>query len=204
MIQISDFLYVPIQETHEQIRNALENSQPESGLIAEFGVFGGNSITMLARAFPKCIIHGFDSFRGLPDKWERGLDTFQPGHFNMDGNMPAVPSNVRLYPGWFKDTIPPFLDAHPGPFRFLNIDCDIYSSAKDVLTLCNSRIKPGTVIYFDEICDWGGGELRYPGWPKHEIKALVEWCTEFKRDVKAYSRNGRYGAAVVVTQQDIP
>jgi hypothetical protein len=201
VIQIGDFLYATlIQETYAQILATLLDSKPEGGLIAEFGVYQGASINVIAKAHLNNVIHGFDSFEGLPDKWERGLDTYQPGHFGVGGKLPEVPANVRLHAGWFKDTIPPWLAANPGPVRFFNIDCDIYSSTKQILTLCNDRIIPGTGLYFDEICDWGGCGHRYPNWPEHEIKALREWCTEFNREVKPHSRNGSYGASVVVTK----
>jgi hypothetical protein len=201
MIQIGDFLYAPvIQETYNQMVNSLSVAKPVDGLIAEFGVYKGDSIRVLAKAVPTNIIHGFDSFVGLPGKWERGLNVYPAGHFSVNGALPQVPDNVRLHKGWFKDTIPPFLATNPGPVRFLNIDCDIYSSTKDILTLCNERIHPGAVIYFDEICDWGGCVHRYPNWHEHEIKALTEWCTEFKRDVKPISRNANYGASVLVLE----
>ena len=53
-------------------RLAVEAS-PESGLVAEFGVFYGHSIRFLA----ECIatpIHGFDSFEGIPEGWFQGED----------------------------------------------------------------------------------------------------------------------------------
>jgi predicted O-methyltransferase YrrM len=188
-----------ILETYTQMLAALRGAVPGDGLILEFGVYKGASINVLAKDHPKCTIHGFDSFRGLPGEWTRGNgETWAAGHFNVNGQLPEVLPNVKLYPGWFKETIPPFLAANAGPIRFINIDCDIYRSAWDVLALCNSRINPGAVIYFDEICDWGGSPTRYPGWADHEIKALVNWCTEFKRDVAPLSRNGSYGAAVTV------
>ena len=201
MFRIEDFLYAPlIQETYAQILATIKDSKPDDGLIAEFGVYTGSSINVIAKAYPNHAIHGFDSFKGLPDKWERGLNVYQAGHFDVGGKLPKVPVNVKLYAGWFKDTLPGWLATNPGPVRFLNIDSDIYISAKQVLTLCNDRIIPGTGIYFDEICDWGGCVHRYPNWPEHEIKALVEWCTECGREVKAHSRNGSYGASVIVTK----
>ena len=123
---------------------------------------------------------------------------YADGHFELKGVLPKVNRNVRLHPGWFKDTIPPFLLANPQPFKFINVDSDIYSSAYTILTMCNDRILPGTIIYFDEICDWGGSPKRYQFWMEHEFQALVDWCTRFKREVRAYSRNIRYGGTVIV------
>src|SRR5512137_995035 len=104
MIQIGDFLYAPVvQETYTQMLHSLSVAQPADGLIVEFGVYQGASINVIAKANPKCIIHGFDSFVGLPGKWERGLNTYEAGHFSVNGAMPRVPANVKLHKGWFKD-----------------------------------------------------------------------------------------------------
>jgi hypothetical protein len=201
VIQIGDFLSTPlIEDTQKHLLYSLKGVQLEGGLIAEFGVFKGKSINWIAAAYPKEIIHGFDSFRGLPERWRvSATQVYADGHFELKGILPKVAKNVRLHPGWFNESLPPFLAANPQPFKFINVDSDIYSSAMTILTLCNDRILPGTVIYFDEICDWGGSPRRYPFWMEHEFQALVDWCTRHKREVQAYSRNVRYGGTVVVT-----
>jgi hypothetical protein len=199
MIDIGDFLRVPVRP--DCLQHAATAGRPEDGLMAEFGVYQGRTITALSQLFPKHTFHGFDSFVGLPSEWTRGGQTplYEPGHFNCDGKLPKVPGNVILHKGWFKDTLPPFLAGNQGKvFRLLDIDCDIYISAKQVLSLCNDFIKPGTAIYFDELCDWGGGNTRYPRWEEHEYTALLEWCDEYGRSVRALARNGAYGASVIV------
>ena len=200
MIQIGDFLYAPlIEDTRKHLLYSMREAQLDDGLVAEFGVFKGKSINWIAAAYPKQIIHGFDSFRGLPERWRVSpAQVYLNGHFELKGVLPKVAKNVKLHPGWFKDSIPSFLAANPQPFKFINIDSDIYSSALTILTLCNARILPGTILYFDEICDWGGSPRRYPFWPEHEFQALIDWCTRFKREVTAYSRNSRYGGTVLV------
>ncbi|MEO0413476.1 MAG: class I SAM-dependent methyltransferase [Verrucomicrobiota bacterium] len=134
------------------------------GLILEFGVFKGTSITHIAKQV-QCPVYGFDSFEGLPEDWTH----FQrKGRFSLEGNLPPVPPNVELFKGWFDDSLPPFLADHPGDARLIHIDCDIYSSTKTVLTELTPRIKSGTVIVFDEY-------FNYPGWQKHEHKAFMEF-----------------------------
>jgi hypothetical protein len=59
------------------------------------------------------------------------------------------------------------------------------------------KIATGTIIYFDEICDWGGAKDRYPLWPQGEYWAFREWLVR-GRQVRAIGRNVRYGAAVEV------
>jgi hypothetical protein len=53
-------------------------------------------------------VHGFDSFRGLPEDWA-GRDGMKKGTFDVNGRKPTVPDNVVLHPGWFNETLPKFI-----------------------------------------------------------------------------------------------
>ena len=113
-------------------------------------------------------VYGFDSFEGLPEQWHN-----EPkGSYSTNRVIPTVPDNVSLYAGWFEDTLPEFLKNHTGPVRFMNIDCDIYSSTKTVLDLLADRIISGTVIVFDEYI---GNEH----WREDEFKAFQEAVTKY-------------------------
>lgn len=132
------------------------------GLVLEFGVRFGNSIHMLA-SLAQQEVHGFDSFEGLPDEWHH-----EPkGSYTTKGIVPQVPNNVHLHTGWFDATLPKFLTEHDGAVRFINIDCDIYSSTNTVLSLLAPRIVAGTIIVFDEYI---GNEH----WREDEFKAFQE------------------------------
>ncbi len=150
--------------------DAMVAQAPADGLILEFGVFSGHSISRIANARPGHTIHGFDSFTGLPEFWRPGFDA---GTFALDA-LPRVPGNVTLHPGWFDRTLPAFLDAHPGPIAFLHVDCDLYSSTQTILAQLGGRLRPGTVIAFDEY-------LNYPGWQQHEHKAWTEFVASTHR-----------------------
>jgi tetratricopeptide (TPR) repeat protein len=140
------------------------NSANHEGLVLEFGVRFGNSIRQIAAlAGAQQIVHGFDSFEGLPEVWHH-----EPkGSYTTKGEIPSVPDNVRLHVGWFENTLPEFLQKYNGNARFINIDCDIYSSTSTVLNLLAPRIVPGTVIVFDEYI---GNEH----WREDEFKAFQE------------------------------
>jgi tetratricopeptide (TPR) repeat protein len=132
------------------------------GLVLEFGVRFGTSIRQLA-ALTTQEVHGFDSFEGIPETWNR-----EPkGAYSTKGIIPSVPQNVTLHRGWFEETLPGFLEKHDSAVRFINIDCDIYSSTKTILELLATRIKPGTVIVFDEYL---GNET----WREDEFRAFQE------------------------------
>lgn len=139
--------------------------RPADGLILEFGVFSGRTLNLLAGLTPRTV-YGFDSFEGLPEDWRPG---FGKGRFAA--NLPEIVKNAELVVGWFDQTLPGFLAAHPGPIALLHVDCDLYSSTRTIFTLCRERIIPGTVIVFDEY-------FNYPGWRKHEHRAFQELIAE--------------------------
>jgi len=133
-----------------------------NGLVLEFGVRHGTSIRQIAGMVDQDV-HGFDSFEGLPEVWHH-----EPkGSYTTKGEIPSVPKNVSLHVGWFENTLPAFLDKNAGPVRFINVDCDIYSSTKTILDLLADRMVPGSVIVFDEYI---GNEH----WREDEYKAFQE------------------------------
>jgi len=170
---------------------------PREGEILEFGVFRGRSITTIANTMSGRTVYGFDSFIGLPEEWKRtNTSTYERGHFKT--KLPHVPSNVKLVQGFFDDSLPVWIEEHqPKTIAFLHIDSDLYSSAKTVLTLLNDYIIPGTIIVFDELCDWSGKRV-YDFWEEGEWKALHEWMDEYDREVSPISRTTKFAAAVKV------
>jgi tetratricopeptide (TPR) repeat protein len=134
----------------------------KEGLVLEFGVRFGTSIRQIA-ALAHQNVHGFDSFQGLPEDWHGE----SRGSYTTRGALPVVPGNVVLHAGWFEDTLPVFLAQHPGPVRFVNVDCDLYSSTATVLDHLSGRIVPGTVIVFDEY-------INHEHWRDDEFRAFQE------------------------------
>lgn len=133
------------------------------GLYCELGVGDGTSINYLADRIPS-VIHGFDSFDGLPEDWVPG---FEKGKFAM-ANLPEVRSNVKLHKGWFDKSLPVWVKENPGPIAFIHSDADLYSSTKTAFNILGDQIVPGTVIQFDEY-------FNYPGWQNGEAKAFREF-----------------------------
>jgi hypothetical protein len=140
------------------------------GLWLEFGVHKGSTINRIAKAAPG-LVHGFDSFEGLPEDWNRGRQISRKGAFDLGGALPKVRANVRLHKGWFEETLPPFLAETPGDVAFLHVDCDLYSSTKTVFEALGDRIGPGTVMVFDEL-------INYATFREHEWRALYELVRE--------------------------
>jgi hypothetical protein len=171
------------------------------GLWLEFGVYRGRSISFISSKTDK-LVYGFDSFDGLHEFWDEqnpkgvyslagqipagaidGSNDENPGMYDSRPTIKMKPwnENVRLVKGYFEDSLPGFIKEHKENVAFMNIDSDLYSSAKTVLTLLKDRIVKGTIICFDEICD-------YDEYREHEIKAFAEFLIEtgFNYKVVAY------------------
>lgn len=138
-------------------------------LFLEFGVMYGISMNIFVEIYEKykisdVLFFGFDSWQGLPKEekdvgfqsnWVEGSfkgsvlpDTLQKFHNK---------TNVFLVDGWFKDTLTTNLIQRFGNKKvgIVHIDCDIYSSAIEVLEflLDNRLLQKGSLIIYD---DWGG------------------------------------------------
>lgn len=133
------------------------------GLYLEFGVAKAVHTNYIASKI-KQNIHGFDSFRGFPESWNGTSKSFH----NYEGVIPKVVENVILHDGWFKDTLPKFVENNNEKIAYLNIDCDLYSSTKTVFDSLGDKISSGTIIHFDEY-------LNFPDWKNHEYKAFMEF-----------------------------
>jgi tetratricopeptide (TPR) repeat protein len=134
---------------------------PSVGVIAEFGVrFGTSTRALSARGD---VVHGFDSFEGLPEAWN-GLAR---GAFSTSGSIPALPDTVRLHVGWFEQTAPAFAATLEERLKMVHIDSDLYASARCALDALGPRLEAGTVLVFDELV---GNER----WREDEHRALTE------------------------------
>jgi hypothetical protein len=147
---------------HATLEHALTLA-PSDGMALEFGVATGTTLKIIARGREGKDVYGFDSFEGLPEDWRTG---FPAGMFGVDG-LPDVPG-AQLLVGWFDDTLPGFLAEHEGAVALLHVDCDLYSSTRTVLEQVGPRLRPGSVVVFDEY-------FNFPGWQDHEHKAWREY-----------------------------
>ena len=151
--------------------------------VLEFGVFDGTTIKQIREAFIEDTpIYGFDTFVGLPEDWT-GTE-LKKGNFNIGGKLPDVP-NVRFFKGLFKDTIPIYLQIAK-PIKLIHVDCDLYSSTKDVLYPLNSLICSGTIICFDE---WYYNAKDIPENRQHEQKCFYEWVKDNNREFIIFNKN---------------
>jgi hypothetical protein len=135
-------------------------------LYMEFGVHDGASLRYWSHilAGEQSMLHGFDSFEGLPEDW----NSLNPrGHFSTNGSLPHFDDpRVTLFKGWFEQTLPEY--EWPEHDRLvLGLDADLYSSTRYVLDTVGERLVPGSFVYFDEFMD-----------RQHELKAFAEFLDE--------------------------
>ena len=164
----------------QMMKQGLPGSDP-SGIVAEFGVHKASSITWLSQMLPSRTIYGFDSFAGFP---EDGRDDWNED-FAVTC-MPAVPGNVRLFPGYFEDTLPRFAAELPknSCIGFAHIDCDLYSSTRTIFEVLGHRFADGTVIQFDEL-------LNYDRFIENEFLAFYEFLITHDFDFEWFVKRGR-------------
>lgn len=171
-------------------RFAVGRALPLDGLFLEFGVYKGKSINAIARSMERAgdtrVIHGFDAFQGLAQAWPGSRHA--KGAFDRGGRLPSVRPNVRLVVGWIRHTLPKFLETHPGPIAFMNVDTDTYEAAACILDHTRSRLVPGSVVVMDEF-------FNYPNWRHGEYRA---WSERFSQDDFSYVAFARRQACMVM------
>jgi predicted O-methyltransferase YrrM len=162
---------------------------PAEGMALEFGVYSGRTLTLIATARGDKQVFGFDSFQGLPEDWRSNMPA---GTFKIR-RLPDVPG-AELVVGWFEDTVAEFLASHPDSVAFLHLDADLYSSTSAVLEHVGPRLRPGSVIVFDEY-------FNYPTWEQHEHRAWQEFVAKSGIEFRyvAYTCNHEQ-VAVIVTK----
>ena len=188
------------------------------GDYLEFGVARGRSLILAARASNRfasesgasCRLIGFDSFEGFPEP--TGVDAiferFQEGeeyhggekvvHHHLRRNR-IDRSNVELVNGWYEDTLTDDTAESLGlkNARVVNIDCDLYNSARQALAFMRPFLQDGTVLLFD---DW----LCYRADPeKGEQRAAREWMAENPSvELIPYRNYANVGQAFVVNLRE--
>ena len=163
------------------VRHSLQQNSAKGreSIVVELGVWRGDTLRRIAEAARGHEVYGFDSFYGLPEDFAGGQ--FQRGAFSTNGiPPPRLPINVEVRPGWFNTSIKKFVDelksvnAH---VSFVHVDCDLYSSAKEALTLLMPVLSPLAVLQFDQF-------FGYPGWQAGEASAWWDVAKSFSVEFK--------------------
>lgn len=158
-----------VEEIDSTLQFALEliqeNPTYENTIALEFGVATGRTMHMISKVLP---VTGFDSFKGLPEKWRAG---FGRGMFAQ--RPPRKQRNETLRIGLFTDTTKGW--SPDKTISLIHIDCDLYSSTQTVLWsllrwMREGKVHKNCLIVFDEFHG-------YPGYEGHEMLAWSEFLT---------------------------
>lgn len=159
----------------------LNNCNIQSGIAVELGVYSGTTLQQIVKKFSG-EVHGFDSFEGLPERWDRSDMTFDKGAFDLKGELPTI-QGATLHKGWFSETLPEFVKNITQTISLLHVDCDLYSSTKESFQILGPYLSDNAIIVFDELLD-------YPNYDKNEMLALYEFMKESKLK---FDWIGKYG-----------
>lgn len=139
-----------------RIANLIKYSQycaPLPGYVAEWGVYSGGSLEILAKYNPGKDIIAVDSFQGMPPVTD-GVDFHKEHDFNMvdfsaiNGYFKMMYPAVRIVKGFIPEVFH-FFDEHTR-FAFSHIDLDLYKSIKDTLDFVFPRTTEGGMILLDD------------------------------------------------------
>lgn len=176
-----------MEHVYDVIREFKKNFKGSFSIL-EFGVADGYAFTKKLYASKylgvadRVVVHGFDSFEGMPapatagdhdlvagDGWVEGQ--FNASYEDLQAYCGSRYKNFRLHKGYFDTTLTPdFLETlTKSPPILIWIDCDYYSSARSIFEKLIAHIPTGCVVYFDDI-DFNFGS-RFTGEARiiHEI-----------------------------------
>ena len=182
------------------------------GDYAEFGSFGARTFT-LAWGASRLVGHparlwAFDSFQGLPEPvghrdahpgWQAGAMAMSETAFVAACTANGIPrADIHTVAGFYAATLAPSAGgSRPERIAFAYVDCDLYSSAVDVLRFLEPRLQHGMVIAFDDYYCFG------PSAPSGERLAAGELFgghSEWR--LVPYIQWGWYGMSFLVERRD--
>ena len=200
------------------IRAFFLTSEVSAGYYLEFGVFNGGSMLEAYGMLRGLVTHlyGFDSFDGLPelsaeDRAGAALTpSFVPGNFRsldleavrnliLAGATRLPSENLILTPGMYETSLPAFDTkqfAGNGPCLVAHVDCDLYSSSRDVFAFLDGIVTTGTWLLLDDY--W-----TYRGSPNHgQRRAFEEWMAASKRvGATEYTSDNGFSKAYVIYEK---
>lgn len=164
----------------------------KNGKILEFGTNNGGSLHYFQKNLSDAFtLYGFDSFEGIPEKWDSLPKGSMKGHgfpselwgnqkkikkkisleVKRTGIIPPPPQkNIVIDKGLFAHSVPRFLkNGVPNDIRLIHFDADIYMGTRPVLDSICGQLDYKYLILFDEFYS-----------VNHEFKAWIEFIEYFE------------------------
>lgn len=143
--------------SNDRISNLIKYSQFCSnlpGYYAEFGIFRGGSLEILAKYNPGKDILAIDSFAGVPRETD-GVDVHREGDFSDGVNYHKIAGffglaypQVRIFRGYSPDVFN-VMDIHTH-FAFVHLDVDMFSSVLQAMDFFLPRMVENGIILCDD------------------------------------------------------
>jgi O-methyltransferase len=183
-----------------------------NGIGGDYAEFGSGRVTF-GLAYRESRRYGldptlwaFDSFRGLPrpvegdahPRWIEGKMATTLEEFHGLAARNGIPKSAyRVVPGFFSETLARASpDEQPTDLALAYVDCDFYSSTRDVLAFLEPRLKHGMIVAFDDYFCWSATDVA------GERKAMLELAARNARwDWVPYVNIGWHGMSFVIEKQ---
>lgn len=157
-MEIKDFLpYTLVSEAGaKHFAQCIENTANIKGDLVECGIWKGGMGMVAKLTDPHKKLWLCDSFEGCPPP--RHIKDYNDKHHLsrylkvsleevvINLNSFGFLNNVFFLKGWFKDTLPRF----NAKISVLRVDCDMYSSTKDVLENMYQHVSEGGYVIIDD------------------------------------------------------
>jgi hypothetical protein len=181
-----------------------------NGISGDYAEFGCCGVMTFAHAFHQSRQHdypvkmwAFDSFQGLPaanspkdahPEWNQNHMAMTLDKFHKKCAKRGVPREVyEVVPGFYNQSLAQVPRDQIKDICLAYVDCDLYSSTKDVLTFLVPRLKHGMIIAFDDYFCWSATQLA------GERLAMLETFTEITDwELAPFMRIGWHGFSFVV------
>lgn len=127
-------------------------------------------------------------------------DTVNEFNFTPDLsiNQNTLKYKNKIFEGALEDLLPEWLADNTDKIGSIHIEFESYEKLKFVFMYLYTRFEYPIQIRFDEFANWElkGSKREFAN---HNIKALLEWCNENKRNVSIDVRNHKQGAIVKIS-----
>jgi len=183
------------------------------GDYAEFGSHGAFTFRLAWGAAQlagnECRLWAFDSFEGLPEQgdtrddhpqWLPGTMSTSLSEFHRLCRRAGIPAaRYSAVAGYYSSTLSAGADS-PGPERvgLAYVDCDLFSSTSEVLAFLETRLRPGSIVAFDDYYCYG------PDGPSGErLASKKHFGVGSQWNLVPYIQYGWAGMSFVVEKRDL-
>ena len=187
-----------------------------NGIDGDYLEFGCHGCMTFALAYHNAVKHGhkaklwaFDSFQGLPASkdpkdfhpmWAENAMSTALDQFHKLCSSRGIPRKAyHVVPGFYDKTLAAISETEePTNIALAYVDCDLYSSTKDVLEYLLPRLKHGMIIAFDDYFCWSATKI------SGERMAMLELFSETSEwNLVPYMQFGWGGLSFVVESKGL-